>query len=429
MTVAVPSRAASSLVSDLLASPRPGGWSDLRATAESRAEALGVPTTRLEDWKYLDLSPLTKLSFEPAQATAVDIRERILPEARGGRLVFVNGHADPHHSCVSGLPAGVRMMPLSQASEAASALGTILDTETMDVFAALNTARFTEGAFIFVPRGVKVESPLHLLFLTQAEGHPVLTLPRILVVLERGAELELIEEHAGEGACLNAPVVEVKLGANAQLRHERVQRHSREAFHLGSLAADLEGDARYYSRTISFGGRISREAPHARLAKGSELVLDGLALLDGQQVSDTHSLIRHAEPHAQSRQLHKAIVDGSARAIFNGRVIVAPGASGTDAQQQSRNLLLSDHARVDTKPQLEIENDDVKCAHGAAIGQLDADELFYLQSRGLNLETAKNLLTYGFASDLLGRIPVASLRRSLRQQVLARTHAALGELA
>ncbi len=420
--------AASSLVADLLALPRPEGWEALRANAEARAEKLGLPTLKQEDWKYLDLSALTDLAFAPAAPAEMDIRDRILPEARGGRLVFVNGRPDPHHSCVSGLPAGVRLLPLSQASEAASALGTILDPETMDAFAALNTARFTDGAFLFVPRGVKVDSPLHVLFLTKTD-RPAFTLPRVLIVLERGAELELIEEHAGEGAYLSAPIVEVKLGENAHLRHERVQRQSDEAFHLGSLAAELAKDARYFSRTISFGAKLSRETPSATLASGAELALDGLALLDGSQVSDTHSTIRHAAPNAQSRQTHKAIVDGSARAIFNGRILVAPFASGTDAQQQSRNLLLSDHARVDTKPQLEIENDDVKCAHGAAIGQLDPDELFYLQSRGMDLATAKNLLTYGFASDLLGRIPVASLRRSLRQQVLARTHAALGELA
>ena len=418
--------AASSLVADLLALPRPEGWEALRTDAEARVEKLGLPTTKQEDWKYLDLTPLAEMAFTPAPAAEVDIRDRILPEARGGRLVFVNGRPDPHHSCVSGLPAGVRLLPLSQASEAASALGTVL--HDMDAFAALNTARFTEGAFLFVPRGVKVDTPLHLLFLVKAD-EPVFTLPRLLIVLERGAELELIEEHAGEGVYLSAPVVEVKLGENAQLRHERVQRQSPEAFHLGSLAADLARDARYLSRTVTFGARISRETPQATLATGAELALDGLALLDGAQAADTHSLIRHAAPHAQSRQLHKAIVDGSARAVFNGRIVVAKGAAGTDAQQQSRNLLLSDHARVDTKPQLEIENDDVKCAHGAAIGQLDADELFYLQSRGLDLAAAKNLLTYGFASDLLGRIPVASLRRALRQQVLARTHASLGELA
>ncbi|HXC16059.1 MAG TPA: Fe-S cluster assembly protein SufD [Holophagaceae bacterium] len=421
--------AVSGCLGDLLALPRPGGWTALRQVAEARVERLGLPTTKQEDWKYLDLSALTEQAFRPAPTVEVDIRERILPEARGGRLVFVNGHPDPHHSCVSGLPAGVRLMPLSHASEAASALGTVLDATAMDAFAALNTARFTDGAFVFVPRGVKVESPLHLLFITQEADGPVVALPRLLIVLERGAELELIEEHVGEGTYLSAPVVEVKLGENAQLRHERVQRQSEEAFHIGSLAADLARDSRYLSRTISFGGRISRETPRATLATGTELALDGLALLDGRQIADTHSTILHAAPHAQSRQLHKAIVDGSARAIFNGRILVAPFATGTDAQQQSRNLLLSDHARVDTKPQLEIENDDVKCAHGAAIGQLDADELFYLQSRGMDLPSAKNLLTYGFASDLIGRIPVASLRRSLRQQVLARTHAALGELA
>lgn len=424
--------AAAPLTGDLLALPRPEGWTALRAAAEARAEVLGLPTTAQEDWKYLDLAPLAGLGFAPAPAAELDIRDRILPEARGGRLVFVNGRPDPHHSCVSGLPAGVRLLPLSQASEAASALGTVLADRDQDAFAALNTARFTDGAFLFVPRGVKVETPLHLLFLTTAPGPgsaPVFTLPRVLIVLERGAELELIEEHAGDGVYLSAPVVEVKLGENAQLRHERVQRQSAEAFHLGSLAAELARDARYLSRTIAFGARISRETPRARLATGCELALDGLALLDGTQVADTHSLILHAEPRAQSRQLHKAIVDGAARAIFNGRIVVAPHAAGTDAQQQSRTLLLSDRARVDTKPQLEIENDDVKCAHGAAIGQLDPDELFYLQSRGLDLAAARNLLTYGFASDLLGRIPVASLRRALRQQVLARTHASLGELA
>src|SRR6185312_2044059 len=192
------------------------------------------------------------------------------------------GHPDPHHSCVSGLPAGVRLMSLAQASEAASALGTVLDAATMDPFAALNTARFADGAFVFVPRGVKVEAPLHLLFITKATDGPVLALPRLLIVLERGAELELIEEHVGGGAYLSAPVVEVRLGENAQLRHERVQRQSEEAFHIGSLAADLARDSRYLSRTISFGGRLSRETPHATLATGAELVLDGLALLDDQ---------------------------------------------------------------------------------------------------------------------------------------------------
>ncbi|HJU83846.1 MAG TPA: Fe-S cluster assembly protein SufD [Holophagaceae bacterium] len=409
----------------LLGLARPQGWGALRAAAEAALVEQTLPSTRMEDWKYLDLSPLAGLSFAPGQPAEVDIRERILPEARGTRLVFVNGRHDPHHSCASALPAGVRMLHLASASEGAPQLGTLLEPGAADFFTALNTARFTDGAYLFVPRGVKVEAPLHLLFLSHQEGaQATFTQPRILVVLERGAELELIEEHAGTGRYLTNAAVEILVAEGATLRHERVQRESAEAFHFASLRAKVGRDARYFSRTITLGARLSRQAPQVELDENAEISLDGLALLNGEQVADTHSLIHHAKPHGTSRQLHKCIVDDSAKAIFNGQVLVAQGAQVTDAQQQSRNLLLSEKATVDTKPQLEIYADDVKCAHGAAVGALDPEELFYLQSRGLNAQAARNLLTYGFASDLLGHIEVASLRRQLRQQVMARTNAA-----
>jgi Fe-S cluster assembly protein SufD len=216
----------------------------------------------------------------------------------------------------------------------------------------------------------------------------------------------------------------------AILRHERVQREDLEAFHLGTLRAEVAKGGQYHSRTLSFGARLSRQQPWVRLGEGAEATLDGLALLDGQQVADTHSFLRHAEPNAASHQLHKCIVDGKARAVFNGQILVAPRAQGTDARQQSRNLLLSEAARVDTKPQLEIYADDVKCSHGATVGQLDPEELFYLQSRGLNADDARNLLTYGFAADVLTRVPVASLSRALRRLVMARTQAdSLGDLS
>jgi Fe-S cluster assembly protein SufD len=239
-----------------------------------------------------------------------------------------------------------------------------------------------------------------------------------------------VEEHYGTGTYLSCPVVEVRVGEGAVLRHERVQRDSDEAFHFGTLRAEVAKGGQYHSRTLSFGARLSRQQPWVRLAEGAEVSLDGLALLDDHQVADTHSFLLHAEPHATSHQLHKCIVDGKARAIFNGQIRVAPHAQGTDARQQSRNLLLSESARVDTKPQLEIYADDVKCSHGATVGQLDPEELFYLQSRGLNSDDARNLLTYGFAADVLNRIPVASLRRALRQLVMARTQAgSLGDLS
>ncbi|WP_291272366.1 Fe-S cluster assembly protein SufD [Geothrix sp.] len=420
--------AGSNLLVDLLSGPRPAEWETLRVEAEVRLAGRDLPTTADEDWKYTDLKPLSGLSFGPAPKAAVDISGHLLPEMVGTRQVFVNGHHAPHASCTSAVPAGVRFFPMSTASEACHALGSVGAGTEMGPFADLNTARFEDGAVILVPKNLKVALPLHLLFITQAAA-PVATFPRVLVVLERGSELELVEEHHGEGTYLSCPVVEVRVAEGAILRHERVQREDLEAFHLGTLKAEIAKGGQYHSRTLSFGARLSRQEPWVRLAEGAEASLDGLALLDGPQVADTHSFMLHAEPNALSHQLHKCIVDGKARAIFNGQVRVAPHAQGTDAKQQSRNLLLSGSARVDTKPQLEIYADDVKCSHGATVGQLDPEELFYLQSRGLNADDARNLLTYGFAADVLTHIPVASLRRALRQLVMARTQAtSLGDL-
>ena len=418
--------AACPLLERLTALPRPEGWKALRAAAEARLDGADLPTTRQEDWKYLNLDPLRTFKPQAVAAPEVDIKDAILPEARGTRLVFVNGRFEAHHSCVSGLPAGVRFMPLRKAEDAAAQLGS-LSEGTADVFASLNTARFEDGALLFVPRNVKVEAPLHLLSLTEGDG--TVHQPRLLVVLERGAEARLIEDHQGRGTYFVNSVVEISLGENAVLHHERVQRDDARALHLSNLSAAVGRGAQYHSRTLTFGARLSRQNPHVILAEGSTATLDGLALLGGDQVADTHSFTHHAKPHGTSRQLHKLVVDGEARAIFNGRVLVDKQAQVTDGQQQVRTLLLSDTARVDAKPQLEIYADDVKCSHGAAIGQLDPEELFYLRSRGMTDALARNLLTYGFAADLLAHVPVTSLRRALRALVLARTHGeALGDL-
>jgi Fe-S cluster assembly protein SufD len=419
----------SNLVADLLGGPRPTEWEKLRMEAETRLVGRELPTTADEDWKYTDLKALADLSFGPAPKATVDISAHLLPEMVGTRQVFVNGRHAPHASCTAALPAGVRFLPMATASEACHGLGTLGQDATKSLFEDLNTARFQDGAVLLVPKNMKVALPLHLLFITKADT-PVVVFPRLLVQLERGAELELVEEHFGEGTYLSCPVVEIRVAEGAILRHERVQREDLEAFHLGTLRAEVAKGGQYHSRTLTFGARLSRQQPWVQLGEGSEATLDGLALLDGHQVADTHSFLRHAEPHGTSHQLHKCIVDGKARAIFNGQVLVAPRAQGTDAKQQSRNLLLSEAARVDTKPQLEIYADDVKCSHGATVGQLDPEELFYLQSRGLNADDARNLLTYGFAADVLTRVPVASLSRALRRLVMARTQAdSLGDLS
>jgi Fe-S cluster assembly protein SufD len=412
-----------SLLPELMNAPRPAEWHDLRERAESALADQTFPTTQDEDWKYTDLKALHACSFMPGKTAAVDIREHILPEARGTRLVFINGHYDDQHSNTSALPSGVRMLRLACASEAARELGAFATPQTSDPFANLNSARFTDGAYIFVPKGVKVEPVLHVLFLSDQEGEQATcSLPRLLIVVEKGAEVQVVEEYTGRGRYLTNAVTEILVHPGGKLSHERIQRESLDAFHIASLRGRVERDAAYLSRTITLGACLSRQSPQISLSEeNGELHLDGLALLGGSQVADTHSFIDHTKPHGTSRQLHKAIVDGSARAIFNGKIFVRPGAQVTDAQQQSRNLLLSEQARVDTKPELEIFADDVKCAHGAAIGQLDPEELFYLQSRGLSPTAARNLLTFGFAADLVNRIPVPSLRKQLQHIVMERT--------
>ena len=413
------------LAADLLTVPRPADWASLRQTAETKLQSQALPTTREENWKYTDLRALRDTSFSPGQSLEVDIAEHILPEARGTRLVFVNGHFASHLSNTSALPSGVRLLHLACVSEAAKGLGSLAAPDTSDFFANLNHARFGDGAYLFVPAQVRVEAPLHVLFVSSQTGAAATcSLPRLHVVLERGASAQLVEEYIGSGQYLTNTVVEVHLHEHATLTHERIQRESKEAFHIATLAAQVDRGARYVCRTLTLGARLSRQTPHVRMAEeGAELELNGLALLDQQQVADTHSLIDHFVPRCSSRQLHKTIVDGHSRGIFNGKIFVHPGAQQTDAQQQARSLLLSEHARVDAKPELEIYADDVKCAHGAAIGQLDPEELFYLQSRGLNQDTARNLLTYGFAAELLAAIAIPSLRRQLRKVVMARTNA------
>lgn len=412
------------LLPQLLAQPRPTEWAALRTSAEQHLEGQDWPTTRQEDWKYTDLKALQALNPVGGDLVEAELGERLLPEARGTRLCFVNGHFAPHLSNTSALPPGVRLIRLSAATEAAQGLGSLVTPETADVFANLNSARFQDGALLFVPKGLNVEPVLQVLFLTEAKDATLCALPRLFVLLEQGASATLVEEHAGRGSYVSSSVVEVILHAGASLTHERVQRESLEAFHFSSLGARLHRDAQYRVRTVSLGARLSRQNPHVFLAEeGAHLELDGLALLSGDQLSDTHSLIDHAVAHCQSRQIQKSIVDGQSRSVFNGKIYVHPGAQQTDARQQTRSLLLSEQARVDAKPELEIYADDVKCAHGAAIGQLDPEELFYLRSRGMKPALAQNLLTYAFAADVLATIPVTSLRRQLRKAVLERTGA------
>ena len=411
----------------------------LRANAVDRVGALSVPTTRDEDWRFTDISPLTKLSFQPAlragqpapgtaQLTAADIMRWSIAEA-SARLVFVDGIFAPEHSfnragiTVENLAAGVN----THAAAVQAQLGRHAAFEH-NAFAALNTAFLHDGALIIVPRDAALKAPVHLLYV--ATRKQAASYPRCLVIAEPGSAATVIEDFVAlqEASYFTNAVTEMSLAGNAAIHHVRVQRDGAEAFHIANCAVSLASASRYHSVSVALGARISRHNLSVLLgAEGAECSIDGLALIGGQQLADTHTLIDHATPQCVSRQLHKCIVDDAARAVFNGNIMVRAGAQRTDSSQSSRNLLLSTKARVDTKPQLEIFADDVKCAHGATVGQLDVDEVFYLKSRGLSDTAARNLLTYAFGAEVIERIPVASLRQRLEAAVLAQTQApALG---
>ena len=408
----------------------PLAWlTQLRANAVDRVGALRMPTTRDEEWRFTDISPLAKLSFQPVR-TASPLQaahvERFYLEEATTRLVFVDGVYAPQLSSVA-KDLGVVVMNLSAVVSAhAAAIEPHLGrhTEFQDnVFAALNTAFLHDGALIVMPRDASVAVPVHLLFLaTQKEAA---SYPRCLVVAESGSAVTVVEDYVAlqEEAYFTNAVTEIVLADNARVNHIRVQREGSKAFHVANCAVSLGRASNYQSVSVALGARISRYNLNVRLAaEGAECAVDGLALIGGQQLADTHTLIDHAQPHAVSRQLHKCIVGGGAHAVFNGKIIVRPGAQRTDSSQSSRNLLLTGKAHVDTKPQLEIFADDVKCAHGATVGQLDHEEVFYLKSRGLSDAAARNLLTYAFGAEIIDRIPIASLKHRLEQTVLEQTN-------
>jgi len=400
----------------------------LRAEAVDRVGVLTVPTMRDEEWRFTDLSPLTRLSFQPVRTPvglkAADV-ERFRIEEATTRLVFVDGVYAPELSGVAE-DGGVVVANLSAAGPAQAAaidlhLGRHVEFRN-SVFAALNTAFLHDGAVVVVPRDGSAAAPVHLLFIATQKG--AASYPRCLLVAESDSAVTVIEDYVAlqpETYFTNA-VTEIALGDRANVDHIRLQRDSGQAFHIASCAVSLANASRYRSISVALGARISRydlNVLHA--AEAAECTIDGLALIRERQLADTHSCIDHAKPHGVSRQLHKCIAGGAAHAVFNGKIIVRPDAQRTNSSQSSRNLLLTPTAHVDTKPQLEIFADDVKCAHGATVGQLDSEALFYLASRGLSDAARRNLLTYAFGAEIIDRISVASLKHWLEQLVLEQT--------
>lgn len=404
--------------------------------ASDRLATLSFPTTKDEEWKYTDVSALGSLTFanQPAISSRSAnlealIANNIAPESLGNCLVFVNGKYRKDLSDASDVTEGLVIGTLESLGDRIlpklrSHLAQHPDAN--DFFASLNTACMEDVAIILAPKNLVVENPVQLLFISapQSGEATLITQPRCLIIAESHSQLTFIQTFVGENHHLyftNA-VTEVWLAEGAQVNHTKVQRQGDEAIHINTTAIAQARNSVYKNQAISFGAKISRQnlIVH-QMAEQTETSLTGLAFIDGEQLADTHSVISHNYPHGSSKQLHKCIADGRSHAVFNGKIQVAKLAQQTDSAQLSRNLLLSGKARVDTKPQLEIFADNVKCAHGATVSQLDTEEIFYLQSRAIDAESAANLLTYAFATEAISQIPVVSIQRSLSSFVLEKT--------
>jgi len=418
----------------------PAWFGRLRESAMDRFQQLGFPSLKEEEWKYTNVAAISKLNFDPAaigadaQMTSAELARFGYIESQSSQLVFVNGILRSDLSSLADLPVGLVAIDLAEAIADAK-YGELVREHlarsadyNANAFTALNTAFVSSGAFILIPKGIELESPLHLNFLGDPSRHGASNFPRVLIISEENSRATVIESYAGtsDAAYFTNAVVEIVLKDGARLEHYKVQRESIDAYHIATTSADLGSNSSYDSTTINFGARLSRHDIHVKMAhEGAECWVDGLYVVSSDQHTDTHSVIDHQQPHCTSHQLYKGILDGKSRAVFNGKIFVRHGAQKTDAMQTNKNLLLSDEARVDTKPQLEILADDVKCAHGAAVGQIDEDEMFYLETRGIHPDLAKNLLTYGFAEEVIGKIKIDSIRAQLDEAVLNRINARL----
>ncbi|HSB28265.1 MAG TPA: Fe-S cluster assembly protein SufD [Pyrinomonadaceae bacterium] len=411
-------------------------WVELvRDSAMDRFESLGFPAVTNEEWKYTNLGPLAKQDFSAASPRAVpdNAGQFSFPETHESHIVLVNGILHPELSRTKNLE-GVVAIDLFSAIADARYSKVVRNYLARNAnyhdrgLTALNTAFLESGLFVLVPKNFQMESPLQITCIADSIDTGVANFPRVLFVAEENSSAKLVERFVsvGQQSTFTNSVVEVVLMDGARLKHDRLQQEGSAAFHVATTSAELGRGSSYNSTAINLGAKLARHDISVVMNhEGAECWVDGLYVVGSNQHSDTHSVIDHKQPYCNSHQLYKGILDGNGRAVFNGKIFVREGAQKTDAMQTNKNLLLSPAARVDTKPQLEIYADDVKCAHGAAVGQLDQEELFYLETRGIGPELGKSLLTYGFAEEVIGKIGIESIRTQLDQAVLSQIHAPL----
>lgn len=405
----------------------------LRREAISRFAELRFPTTRDEEWRFTSVAPIVKTQFrlvfehDVDGLSAAQLEGLTFGQSQWPRLVFVDGLYSRELSSLSSLPDGIEAANLAEAVLSAPDLVERHLTRYVrydgDAFAALNAAFIRDGAFIYIPNGKIIDEPIHLLFIATARPLPAVWHPRNLIMVGRGAAAAFIESYISlsDGVYFTNAVTEIVLGENALVDYYKIQRESERAYHVATIQAYQERSSVFSSFSMAAGAALARENLNVLLdGEGGECALNGLYFVAGEQHVDNHTTIDHARPHGTSRELYKGILDGRSHAVFNGRIIVRKEAQRTDAKQTNKNLFLSDEAQVNTNPQLEILADDVKCTHGATVGQLDQEALFYLESRGISREAARALLTYGFASDVIGRVKLEPVRAELDRIVLAK---------
>ena len=411
---------------------QPAWLTNTRRAAFGWVAEHGFPTLKDEDWRYTRLGPILDVPFEPAASgtghglTSSTI-DALAADLGGARLVFVNGHFAPELSSVAELPEGATVTNLaSMLGHEAERVEPLLSRplgQHHDAFTALNAALTEDGAFVQVRDGTIVDEPIHLVFFSDTGGSPSVSSPRSLVLAGPRSQVAIVETYVGVSGdvyCTNA-VTEVVLEEGAQVEHYKIQDESETAFHLALLDVRQGRDTTFSSHSVALGASIARHEVRVVLeAEGAEVSLDGLYMPRGDQHHDNPILVEHAAPHCTSRQLYKGVMDGHGQGVFNGRVVVRPGAAGSDAAQTNKNLLLSDHAEVDTRPRLEILADDVKCTHGATVGRLDEDAVFYLRSRGVPHLAARGLLVYAFANEMVERLRPEPLRSRVERLVAHR---------
>ena len=394
---------------------KPQWLQEIRQAAKRWLAGLSVPTRKDEDWRFIDLSSLTAAKFVTARE--VEANYKSIPEVPS-RLVFVNGRYTPKLSDVSQLPAGVYFGTLNGLPSEYDAASYFAQQPGADAFTALNTAGSRDTAVVWVSKNVVLETPIHLIFIANGESEASFTQPRTLIVAETGASISLVEEYNGMGEYFTNAVTEVFVSGNARVNHTRLQQESPAGYHIGKTAISQARDSYYTINEINLGAKLFRHNPEVwQQGEQTETNLNGLTVATGEQVSDTHSIIALTKPYGKADQLHKCIVSDRAHTVFNGRVFVPKEAQLTDAVQLNRNLMLSSKARVDTKPELQITADNVKCAHGATVSQLEADEIFYLRSRGLSEADANQLLIDAFAAEIIDRLTIESLRSRITQTI------------